>query len=200
MSGRLRQSLRARGAQAEAAVEDVRDVEVSLTAQVAGAYLALRGAQERLAVARRNAENQRRTLEITAASARGGARHAARHRACEVAAQRDARGDPDARGDDRRRAAAPPGAHRPLAAGRAGDSAVRDVRWCCRMLPRSVAVEQVVRDRPDVRSAERQLDASTAFVGAARAEYLPTLSLGRRGRLHRQRGARARATRERRGT
>ncbi len=31
----------------------------------ASAYLALRGAQERLAVARRNAENQRRTLEIT---------------------------------------------------------------------------------------------------------------------------------------
>ena len=65
MSGRLRHSLRARGAQAEAAVEDVRDVEVTLTAQAASAYLALRGAQERLAVARRNAENQRRTLDIT---------------------------------------------------------------------------------------------------------------------------------------
>jgi outer membrane protein TolC len=40
------------------------------------------------------------------------------------------------------------------------------------------AIGEVVRDRPDVRSAERRLDASTAFVGAARAEYLPTLSLG----------------------
>jgi outer membrane protein, multidrug efflux system len=36
----------------------------------------------------------------------------------------------------------------------------------------------VVRDRPDVRSAERQLAASHALVGAARAEYLPRLSLG----------------------
>jgi outer membrane protein TolC len=42
----------------------------------------------------------------------------------------------------------------------------------------SADVDRVVAARPDVRSAERQLAASTAFVGAARAEYLPKLSLG----------------------
>jgi outer membrane protein TolC len=35
----------------------------------------------------------------------------------------------------------------------------------------------VVHERPDVRSAERQLAASASVVGAARAEYLPKLSL-----------------------
>ena len=64
VTGRLRNTWRGRDALADAAAEDVRDVEVALTTQVASAYLALRGAQERLAVARRNAENQQRTLEI----------------------------------------------------------------------------------------------------------------------------------------
>ena len=64
VTGRLRNTWRGHDALADAAAEDVRDVEVALTTQVASAYLALRGAQERLAVARRNAENQQRTLEI----------------------------------------------------------------------------------------------------------------------------------------
>src|SRR5438876_606934 len=38
--------------------------------------------------------------------------------------------------------------------------------------------ETVVRLRPDVRSAERQLAAGNAFVGAAKAAYLPRIALG----------------------
>jgi outer membrane protein TolC len=48
-------------------------------------------------------------------------------------------------------------------------------------LPDSVAVantEGVVRLRPDVRGAERQLAASGAFVGAAKAAYLPRVTIG----------------------
>src|SRR6266576_257849 len=48
-------------------------------------------------------------------------------------------------------------------------------------LPDSVVVpnaDVVVRLRPDVRSAERQLSATTAFVGAAKAAYLPRISIG----------------------
>ena len=48
-----------------AASEDFRDVQVSLSAELARNYFELRGAQERLAVARKNAENQRRTLQVT---------------------------------------------------------------------------------------------------------------------------------------
>src|SRR5437667_103194 len=63
--GGIRHTVQARGALADVAQEDLRDVQVSLTAEVARAYFELRGAQEQLLVARRNAENQRRTFDLT---------------------------------------------------------------------------------------------------------------------------------------
>jgi len=48
-------------------------------------------------------------------------------------------------------------------------------------LPDSIIVpspDVAVRRRPDVRSAERQLAAGNAFVGAAKAEYLPRITVG----------------------
>jgi outer membrane protein TolC len=44
--------------------------------------------------------------------------------------------------------------------------------------PNVGAPDRLVRQRPDVRSAERRLAAETAFVGAARADYLPRLTVG----------------------
>ena len=38
--------------------------------------------------------------------------------------------------------------------------------------------DSVVRRRPDVAAAERQLAVERALVGAAKADYLPRLSLG----------------------
>src|SRR5207244_1726987 len=63
--GGVRHTVQARGALADVAQEDLRDVQVSLTAEVARAYFELRGAQEQLLVAQRNAENQRRTFDLT---------------------------------------------------------------------------------------------------------------------------------------
>jgi NodT family efflux transporter outer membrane factor (OMF) lipoprotein len=176
VAGRLRSSLRGRRALADAASEDVRDVEIELTSQVAGAYLALRGAQERLAVAQRNAENQRRTLEVTERRLEGG-------RGTQL---------------DTERAKSQLSAT--LAAIPTLEATIDAARQRIRVLtgrPRSEALElppcetavnlpdppalsspgAVVGERPDVRSAARQLTASTAFVDAARAEYLPKLSL-----------------------
>ncbi len=56
--GRLRRNISAQGAFEEASSEDLRNVQVFLTAELARSYFELRGAQERLAVARSNAENQ----------------------------------------------------------------------------------------------------------------------------------------------
>ena len=175
--GRLRHSFNARGALADAADEDVRDVQVALTSQTAGAYLALRGAQDRLAVARGNAENQRRTLELTERRLEGG---------------RGTRLDTE-------RARAQLSAT--LAVIPALESTIELARQRLRVLtgaerteelalapcdsglalpeiPAIDASDAVVQARPDVRSAERQLAARHALVGAARAEYLPRLSLG----------------------
>src|SRR5207249_707780 len=63
--GGIRHTVQARGALADVAQEDLRDVQVSLTAEVARAYFELRGAQEQLLVAQRNAENQRHTFDLT---------------------------------------------------------------------------------------------------------------------------------------
>src|SRR5213592_947363 len=63
--GQIRHTAQARGAMVGAAQEELRDVKVSLTAELALTYFELRGAQEQLSVARENAENQRRTFEIT---------------------------------------------------------------------------------------------------------------------------------------
>ncbi|MFL5616847.1 MAG: efflux transporter outer membrane subunit [Gemmatimonadaceae bacterium] len=176
VTGRLRHSVRGRGALAEAAAEDVRDVELALTAHTANAYLTLRGAQERLAVARRNAENQRRTLEITQRRLEAG-------RGTQLDTER-------AKSQLSATLAAIPTLEATIEGARqrirvlTGRSRLEDVA----LPPCETSVElpevgeltapdQVIRDRPDVRSAERQAAASTAFVGAVRADYLPKLSL-----------------------
>lgn len=177
VTGRLRNSWRGRDALADAAAEDVRDVEVALTAQVASAYLALRGAQERLAVARRNAENQRRTLEITERRLEAG-------RGTQLDTER-------AKSQLNATLAAIPTLEATIETARQrirviiGSSRSEELALppCETAVelpepPVSADVDGVVAARPDVRSAERQLAASAAFVGAARAEYLPKLSLG----------------------
>jgi outer membrane protein, multidrug efflux system len=63
--GRVRRTIEASTADVEAAEASRRDVIVSLLAEVAGNYFELRGAQNQLAVARQNAENQHQTLELT---------------------------------------------------------------------------------------------------------------------------------------
>ena len=70
--GRVRRSIEASSAQVEAAEASRQDVIVSLLAEVARNYFELRGTQNRLAVARQNAENQRQTLDLTIALLEGG--------------------------------------------------------------------------------------------------------------------------------
>jgi len=63
--GRVRHTVNARTAEAEAAAFDVRGVQVSVSAEVARSYYELRALQRQLEVAQQNADNQRQTLDIT---------------------------------------------------------------------------------------------------------------------------------------
>src|SRR5205809_7098710 len=63
--GGIRHTVQARGALADVPQEDLRDVQVSLTAAVARAYFELRGAQEQLDVARQTVETRRRMFDLT---------------------------------------------------------------------------------------------------------------------------------------
>ena len=175
--GRVNRTVNAFSTLATSAEHGLRDVQVTLAAEVARTYFDLRGAEQQLAVARRNAENQRRTVGLTEdrlTAGRGTAFDTERAKsvlqltlsAIPVIESRIAA--------DRNRIATllgrAPGTVPAewLAAGTLPD------------LPDTVRVgspAQLVRRRPDVLGAERQLAAQSLFVGAAQAEYLPRVSL-----------------------
>jgi len=176
--GQIRQTVQAQGALVGVAQEELRDVQVSLTADLARTYFELRGAQEQLAVARQNAENQRRTFEVArvrADAGRGSAFDTERAQAllsltlasipaheAQVAAAQYRIGVLVGR---------PP----------AAVAAELDPPGQIPALPDSVSIgtpEAVVRGRPDVVAAERLAAAQGALVGVAKASYLPRITIG----------------------
>src|SRR5690606_33753563 len=175
--GRLRGSLDAQNALLDAAEEDLRGVRILLAAEVAAAYFDLRGAQDGLAVARRNAENQRSTLRLTQDRlelGRGSALDTERAQAqlsstlatipaLETALAAAAHRLAVLLGQD-------PGASLPGLDLDSAPPALPELRIAD---PGAVA-----RRRPDVRAALHRRDAGDAFVGAARADYLPRISVG----------------------
>ncbi len=175
--GERRRTLAARSGLVEAAGYDVRDARVLLAAEVAGGYVRLLGAQDRLAVSRSNAENQRRTLEITEerlAAGRGTAldRELASAQLSSTLAAIPAL-----------EAAVTAEQHRlSTLLGREPGTVVErraDERivWPLPPSPPSGEREALLGARPDVVAAERRLEAAGDLVGAARAAYLPRVSL-----------------------
>src|SRR5438552_5381658 len=176
--GGIRHTVQARGALADVAQEDLRDVQVNLTAEVARAYFELRGAQEQLLVAQRNAEHQRRTFDLTKERLEAG-------RASAFDTER-------AQAQLSSTLASIPAREAQVAAAqyRIGTLVGRSPTEVARELEQTAALPQlpevtsigtpdaVVRYRPDVAAAERFAAAQGALVGAAQASYLPRLSLG----------------------
>jgi outer membrane protein, multidrug efflux system len=176
--GRLRSNLQAQGAFVEEAREDLRDVQVSLSAELARAYFELRGAQEQLSVAERNADNQRRTLELTRQRLDAG-------RGTNFDTERaQAQLNFTLASIPTLKATVAAAQHRiGVLVGRppAGVASELDSRAAVPTLPAAVTVsspDRLIRRRPDVAAAERRLAAEGALVGAAKAEYLPRLTLG----------------------
>lgn len=175
--GRVRGRVRGQGALHEASQQQLRDVQRLLAAEIATAYYALRGAEERLGVAEGNAENQRRTLQYTRDLLEAG-------RGTEFDTERaQALLSSTLAGVPQFRSSAAAARHRiAVLLGRSpaslGDALV--AAGAPPALPDTLPalVEGAVRSRPDVLAAERRLVAETAFVGAARAEYLPRISIG----------------------
>ncbi|MGH7540330.1 MAG: TolC family protein, partial [Gemmatimonadota bacterium] len=175
--GRLRRSLEGRSALVDAAREDVRDTRMLLAAEVADAYFRLRGDQDRLAVARRNAANQRQTLDLTIERLEGGQGTAVDSERARAQLSTTLAAIPaleSSMAASRHRIAVlvgrEPGAHI-----EALEAAVTPVE-----LPEELVIpdaDSLVRKRPDVLGAERRLAASAAFVDAARAEYLPRVTI-----------------------
>jgi NodT family efflux transporter outer membrane factor (OMF) lipoprotein len=179
--GARRRALEASTAEMQGAVEARNDAMLSVLAEVARNYLELRGAQLRLQIARSNLEQQQEAVQLTAARFHSGA----------VSELDDTRATAQLAVT---RAAIPP-----------LETAVRASMYALAALlgaapgdlvaelspspPQAVALPaappevpvglpaDLLRRRPDVRRAERQLAAETARIGQAQAEWFPKLSL-----------------------
>jgi NodT family efflux transporter outer membrane factor (OMF) lipoprotein len=178
--GRVNRNVRAQSALVASAEHDVGDVQVSVAAEVARTYFELRGAQQQLAVARRNAENQRRTVSLTQdrlAGGRGTAFDTERARSVLYLTLATMPGLEAQIAQDQHRIA--------VLLGRAPESLPKELAIAAELprLPDTLDVgspAELVRRRPDVLRAERQLAAQELFVGVAKADYLPRLMLGAR--------------------
>ena len=175
--GRVNRTVNAYNTLASSAEHGLKDVQVTLAAEVARTYFELRGAEQQLAVARRNAENQSHTLSLTEDRLKAGRGTAFDTERAKSVLQLTLAAIPNIEAQiaaDRNRIATLVGrAPNTLPAGWLGSGSLPS-------LPDTVRIgspQQLVRRRPDVLSAERQLAAQSLFVGAAQAEYLPKISL-----------------------
>ena len=166
--GGIRHTVQAQGALADVAQEDLRDVQVTLTAEVARAYFELRGAQEQLLVARQNADNQRHTFDLTRErldAGRGSAFDTERAQAqlSSTLASIPAREAQVAAAQYRIG----------TLVGRSPTEVARELEQSGQIprLPEVTSIgtpDAVVRSRPDVAAAERFAAAQGALVGAAK--------------------------------
>lgn len=175
--GGVRRSVEAADAAIDATVESRRDVLVTLLGDVAKNYIDLRGFQRRLAVARANLKAQQDTLELTRIRFQAGLTSDLEVAQAEAQVNTTAAQIPTL--ESALKAAAysldlllglSPGA---LWNELAGEKPIPD-------LPSEVLVglpSELLRRRPDIRVAERQLAAATAQVGAAMADLFPKFSL-----------------------
>lgn len=174
--GHVRRSVEAARADLDAERAGFRDAEVTVAAEVARNYFELRGAQQRLDVARANLASEKQTLELTMLRDEAG-------RGSELDVQRSrARLKATEATIPPLEAAANQGAYRlaVLLGERPGtlDAELKPqaVASYAKPLPIGDAT-QLLRRRPDVRVAERQLAAATARVGVATADLFPRVNV-----------------------
>lgn len=174
--GRIRRAVEASNATLGAAEASLRDAQVIVTAEVTRSYFELRGQQQQLDVARRNVENQRETLELTVVRLEAG-------RGTELDTSRaQAQLSGTLATIAPLEAAVARSMHRLGVLTGREPGALRGVLAPSRdlpVIPRIAAVGDpagLLRRRPDIRIAERELAASTARVGVAVADLFPRVT------------------------
>lgn len=175
--GRVRRNIEAASA-ALAAAEAVRDdLLVSVTAETGLSYFELRGLQGQLEVARRNATNQRGTLDLTRKLLDGG-----RGTELDVSRAQSQLSNTLATIPPLEAAAARSYHRLAVLTGRTPDS-LRGSLGSSGLPGKMPAVklgspDDLLRRRPDIRAAERQLASATARIGVATADLFPRVTFG----------------------
>ena len=176
--GRVSRGVEAALADHDAAVEDVRDVLVSLSAEVALRYVDARTTQERLAVAHDNLRSQEESLRLTRDRFEAGLTSA-----LDVAQAETNLYDTRSRIPPLERALASAFNRLAILLAEAPGALAGELRdggpIPAPRAPAAVGIPaDIVRQRPDVRRAERRLAAQTARIGVAAADLYPRFSLG----------------------
>jgi len=175
--GGIRRGVEAAGAGQEAAVWQTRDSEVTLTAEIATDYLTLRATQTRIAILEDEAKRQQDVLSLTTARARTGfvTELDVNQQNALVASTLAQIPELQAQVRAMEHAVAVLLAEQPEAI-----TAELDRSAVIPNIPESLPVglpSDLLRRRPDVRVAERQLAAATAQIGVAAADRYPKFDL-----------------------
>ena len=176
--GRVRRGVEASRAETAASAADLSALQVAIVGEVANGYLTLRGLQERLRVARENADNQRETLRLVDArfdAGRGTGFDTSRARAqLESTLANVPALEADVAVTMHRLA---------VLTGRTPDALIAELETPAPLpaLPGKLDAGtpgELLRRRPDVAAAEQRLHAATARIGVATAELFPRFTLG----------------------
>ena len=175
--GRIRRSVESADASLQASVENYRDIMVVLYAEVASTYIEVRATQARLAIAENNLEAQSETMELTKNRYDSGLVPILDVRQAEL-------------NRSRTESLIPPLRQKLTEAVNrlsvlAGEMPYALQQELSATAPIPSANEKVMtglpaellRQRPDIRRAERELAAQHAQIGATKAELYPTLTL-----------------------
>jgi NodT family efflux transporter outer membrane factor (OMF) lipoprotein len=175
--GKFRRAVQTGVADLEASIADYDDILVTLTADVARTYLQIRTNEERLQVARQNVEIQKRSLEIADVRFKAGAVTELDVTQARSLLRSTEASIPEFEANIRRAKNALatllgklPGE---IDAMLSGPGLIPEV-------PAEVVVgipAELLRRRPDIRSAERQMAAQSAQIGFAKADLFPHFSL-----------------------
>ncbi len=154
-----------------------RDALVSLTAEVANTYLALRSAQQRIAIAQAELKRQQDLLALVRTRARNGlvTDLDVRQQATQLETTASQRPPLEAEAAVREHALA-------VLMGEAPEALDAALGSSAALPPTPPAVpiglpSDLLRRRPDINAAERQLAAATANIGVAVADYYPQITL-----------------------
>ncbi len=174
--GRVRRNVESSEAEVEVQEAGYRDLMVSLIAEVARNYFALRGLQNQLAVSQKNAENQAETLKITEIRLQAG-------RGTELDTSRaKAQLDSTKALLPRLRAAIHQAIHRlGVLTGKPPGTYLAEFLKPAPLadVPAVVRIgspAELLRRRPDIRVAERELASATAQIGVATADLFPRVT------------------------
>jgi multidrug efflux system outer membrane protein len=174
--GRVRRENEAARADLQGTEANLQDAQVSVVAEVARTYFELRGEQFQLAVARRNVENQQATFQVTDARLKAG-------RGTEFDTSRaQSQLSTTLSTIDPLEASVSRAIHRLGVLTGRDPNALQDLLSPAKDLPGLPKLTAVgdpaamLRRRPDIRVAERQLAASNARIGVAVGDMFPKVT------------------------